>query len=92
MQLTPEAEAIKARLDEYLATTDFTWNPDESVVERVLNGLAKRQEKTGAAYCPCRLVSGDEAEDRKIVCPCAYHAQEIAEEGQCHCRLFVKRP
>lgn len=91
MELTPAAQEIKKRLETYLAPTDFAFNSDEEVVNRVLNGLAKREEKQGHAYCPCRLVTGNDEADEKIICPCAYHAQEIAEHGMCHCQLFVKK-
>lgn len=90
MDLTPEAEAIKKRLDAWLEGTDYAYNPDEEAVHRVLNGMAKRQAATGKAYCPCRIVSGDPEKDAKIVCPCAYHEEEIARDGMCHCRLFVR--
>lgn len=33
--------------------------------------------------CPCDQSRG--------LCPCAEHAQEVAEMGHCHCNLFVKK-
>ena len=47
-------------------------------------------EKFGKRYCPCRIVTGDEKEDRKIVCPCIYHKEEVERDGSCHCELFFK--
>lgn len=90
MELTPRAQKIKERLDSYLEGKDFTYNPDGDVVARVLNGLAKREEKSGAQYCPCRLVTGNAEVDKKIICPCVYHIEEIEAQGMCHCQLFVK--
>ena len=91
MGFDPTEQAIKERLDNYLRGTDFVYYPDPDVVERVIQGLAKRQAKTGHAYCPCRLVTGKPEMDQKIVCPCAYHAEEIAKQGFCHCRLFAAK-
>ena len=45
-------------------------------------------DKHGERYCPCRIRSGDTEKDRLIICPCAYHEDEIENEGHCHCNLF----
>jgi ferredoxin-thioredoxin reductase catalytic subunit len=89
MNFSPEEQAIKDRLDEYVKRKPFVYYPDEEVVERIIKGLAKREEKSGQAYCPCRLVTGKPELDKKIVCPCEYHEDEIAKQGFCHCRLFA---
>ena len=64
-------------------------NPDKKVVEMVVKGLLSNQEKHGARYCPCRIITGDKEKDRKTICPCAYHEDEIKEKVICHCGLFV---
>ncbi len=86
-----EQEEIKIRtmLTEYAAHSPYTLNPDTKTVDRVVKGLVMRKIKYGYAYCPCRLVTGDAEKDKKIVCPCVYHAEEIEREGECHCQLFV---
>lgn len=89
MELTPEEQAIKDRLDKYIEGKSFRYNPDDETVNRIIKGLAKRQEKTGMALCPCRLATGKPELDEKIACPCVYHEQEIEEQGMCHCQLFV---
>jgi len=65
-------------------------NPDKKVVDRVMAGLNKNEEKYGKRYCPCRRVTGNEAEDAKIICPCIYSKEEIEKDGKCFCGLFVK--
>jgi len=65
-------------------------NPNEVIVNAIAKGLARNEEKYGAAYCPCRPITGDNETDKKIICPCVYHKDEIEKDGQCHCRLFVK--
>ncbi|KKO19416.1 MAG: hypothetical protein L3J18_02640 [Candidatus Brocadia sp.] len=86
-----EQEAIQIRkmLNEYTVRSHYKLNPDDAIVDRVVKGLAMRTIKFGYAYCPCRLVSGDKEKDRKIICPCVYHAEEIKRDGECHCNLFV---
>lgn len=80
---------IRKMLHEYAAYSPYKLNPDAKIVDRVAKGLVMRKIKFGYAYCPCRLVTGDSERDKKIVCPCVYHAEEIEREGECHCNLFV---
>jgi ferredoxin-thioredoxin reductase catalytic subunit len=75
----------------YAESQGFALNPDEKVVEMIVDGLLTNLEKHGAAYCPCRTITGNNQEDRKIICPCIYHKDEIEKDGKCHCWLFVKK-
>lgn len=74
----------------YAAENGFQLNPDEKTVERIVNGIFMNEEKYGEKYCPCRRVTGDKEEDAKKICPCFWHKDEIAKDGHCFCRLFVK--
>ena len=65
-------------------------NPDEGLVEAVLKGLARNEEKYGRRYCPCRVVTGDPEADALKVCPCAWMMEDVESKGRCHCGLFVK--
>jgi len=84
-------EKARAKATIYAKEKGYVLNVDEKQLSAVLRGLARNQEKYGAAYCPCRLRSGDPEKDRIIICPCIYHEKEIEEQGACHCRLFFKR-
>lgn len=86
-----ERAAIRAALAEYEAAAPVRFNPDAEIVARIIDGLEARERKTGMRLCPCRLASGDPEKDRAIVCPCAYHLEEVARDGHCHCYLFVRR-
>ncbi len=90
MELTEREEQILKNVTDFAAGKDFELNPDENVVKRVVKGLARNEENKGKQYCPCRLVTGNPEMDDKIVCPCVFHEQEIAERGMCHCQLYVK--
>jgi ferredoxin-thioredoxin reductase catalytic subunit len=89
--LDSEKAKIRARIERYAERHSFGLNPDTARVEEVIEGLALRKQKHGYAYCPCRIVTGDRAKDVKTICPCAYHKQEIAEQGRCVCELFVRK-
>jgi len=76
--------------EEYAKKSGFNLNPDKKTVERIFNGLFENEKKYGKKYCPCRRVTGNPEEDEKKVCPCFWHKDEIAKDGNCFCRLFTK--
>ena len=86
-------EKIENLIEEYkkyAQENGLKLNSNSKIVEGILRGLLAREEKFGARYCPCRRVTGDKEEDKKIICPCIYHKEEIKKDGRCHCNLFVK--
>jgi ferredoxin-thioredoxin reductase catalytic subunit len=80
---------IEERVHIHAATSGCRLNPDDRIVEALLEGLVRRKAKSGDFYCPCRIVTGNVEADRRNVCPCVTHEAEIAETGKCHCGLFV---
>ncbi len=76
--------------ERYAKLSGFKLNPDRSIVKALCLGLLANEKRHGARYCPCRMVTGNNEEDKKIICPCVYHKDEIKEMGHCHCNLFVK--
>ena len=89
-----QAEDLKKNMyewtEKYARKMGFKLNSDREALDYVLGGLAARKEKFGRRYCPCRIVTGDAEEDRKIICPCIYHKEEIKQDGKCHCELFFR--
>ncbi|UCD03337.1 MAG: ferredoxin:thioredoxin reductase [Candidatus Aenigmatarchaeota archaeon] len=85
-----QIEQMKAAFSKYAESQGFRLNPDNAEVERICKSLLANQRKHGARYCPCRVVTGNKDEDRKNICPCIYHRDEVKKKGRCHCRLFVK--
>src|SRR5574337_599867 len=88
-QKEQEEAKMRKMIADYVAHSPYKLNPDTKIVDRVVKGLVMRKIKFGHAYCPCRLVSGDPEKDKKIICPCVYHIEEIERDGECHCNLFV---
>jgi ferredoxin-thioredoxin reductase catalytic subunit len=80
---------IEQRVRRHAAESSCRLNPDERIVSALLEGLTKRKARSGDFYCPCRVVTGNAETDRRNVCPCTTHEDEIAETGKCHCGLFV---
>ena len=88
-----EKEEIKKLIEKYKKHAErngFKLNPDRKTVENLAIGLLAREKKFGGKYCPCRRITGEEEKDKKIICPCAFHQEEIKKDGHCFCRLFVK--
>ncbi len=87
-------EQAKDRLrkgsEKYAQRAGYKLNADPELVNTIITGLARNKFKYGRAYCPCFFVSGNPEEDRKLICPCQYHREDIEKHGKCHCGLFVK--
>ena len=64
-------------------------NPDEAIVEGIVQSLVRSTMTHGYPFCPCRDLSGDFDKDRANICPCEWHHAEIARDGYCRCVLFV---
>lgn len=90
-QLEEAKKEIYERLKKYVARSPYDFNPDKKKVDEIISGLAMRKLKFGRFYCPCRVLTGEEKDDRPKVCPCIWHRQEIEEKGSCYCGLFVKK-
>ena len=76
--------------EEYAQKNGFSLNPNRKIVEGIVKSLLEREKKFGARYCPCRKITGNPDEDKKIICPCIFHRLEIEKDGHCLCGLFVK--
>lgn len=75
----------------YAKIRNFKLNPDKHGLNFILKGLEENREKFGAPYCPCRVRTGNKEKDTLIICPCAYHLDEIKRDGHCLCKLFWKK-
>lgn len=89
VELNEEEKAVKAEIEAYAKEKGFGINPDEEIVHRVIKGMVKRRADKGELYCPCRLMTGRLEADKKIICPCEFHEEEIAEKGICHCHILT---
>jgi len=84
-------EELRKHSNIYAEGVGYKLNPDKETVDRILEGLMKNEEKFGARYCPCRVITGNKEQDSKIICPCEYHHSEIEVLGRCACNLFLRR-
>jgi len=88
-QMTEARARVERMIARYLARARYVLNPDPVTVEHVTVGLARNLLRHGRWYCPCREVTGDSERDRKNICPCPQHHDDIARDGVCECGIFV---
>lgn len=71
---------------------EFKLVEDEEMFTGLAEGVLENLNNHGLKYCPCRLNSGDQVEDLKLICPCHFEIQRVWGENQrCWCGLFVAR-
>ena len=75
----------------YAKKVGYKLNPDKKLVDILEEGMLRNFNIYGELYCSCRIITGDKEKDKLIICPCAYHKEEIKEMGHCHCYLFVEK-
>src|SRR3989338_11250327 len=69
----------------------FVLNSDKEAVERLARGVLTNEKNKGMKFCPCRMISEDKEQDKKLVCPCSFKMQKTwRERGERWCSLFMK--
>lgn len=84
-------ENIKKRVENDAKANGYYLAPDPEMLQDLLEGLLKNEQRYGYPSCPCRLASGKLELDRDIICPCDYRAPDINDYGQCYCALYVNK-
>ena len=90
-EATKEAVELREELAEYAKKAGYKLNPNEKIVQGIIAGLLRNRKFNGDIYCPCRIVTKNKEEDKKIACPCIYHHGEIELQDHCKCNLFWKK-
>ena len=80
------------KMKEHASANGIKLNPDQKFVDAIITGLLNNESKYGPGrlYCPCRSIMADNEMNKKIICPCVFHLDEIKRDGVCHCGLFVE--
>ncbi len=86
----PNIEKILRDSEDYAKENNFRLNPNQDILNGIINGLARNQQKHGEKYCPCRRITGEKEQDAKNICPCVFCKKEIEDNGICSCGLFLK--
>jgi ferredoxin-thioredoxin reductase catalytic chain len=86
-EATGRAEHLVRR---YASYAPYRLVADPVALRNLIRGLARNWVKHGLPLCPCKQVTGDRVQDRRLVCPCKDHHDEIKQYGSCCCGLFWK--
>ncbi len=84
-----KAPALYQRLKREAEAAGYHLNPDVEFTMALVTSLLTNEERYGYWACPCRLASGDKAQDLDIICPCDYRDADLNEWGACYCALYV---
>lgn len=84
-------QEMQKRMQKKADEARFHLCPDKTLLEDLLDGLVKNEERYGYASCPCRISSGVKDNDVDIICPCEYREADVGEFGTCYCGLFVSK-
>jgi ferredoxin-thioredoxin reductase catalytic subunit len=79
-----EISSVYNRLKKDAEAYGYHLNPDEEMTRELVKGILVNEKRYGYWNCPCRLASGDKAEDLDIVCPCDYRDADVLEFGTCY--------
>jgi len=82
-------DALLQRLAREAEEGGYHLNPDVDFTRELLDGLLVNEGRYGYRACPCRLASGDRAQDLDLICPCDYRDPDLDEFGACYCALYV---
>ncbi len=84
-----KTQALYQRLKCEAEAAGYHLNPDLEFTMGLVTSLLINEERYGYWACPCRLASGDKAQDLDIICPCDYRDADLNEWGSCYCALYV---
>ena len=86
-----DAKSLYEMLRKVQEPKGYYFGDDHERVMDLLEALLVNKDRYGYMACPCRLASGDKADDRDIICPCVYREPDVAEYGSCYCNLYVSK-
>ncbi|TGC11052.1 ferredoxin-thioredoxin reductase catalytic domain-containing protein [Methanolobus halotolerans] len=69
--------------------TEYKLNTDWDVITTAVKAISNNKKQYGEWYCFCQKRTGDKDKDKKIICPCAARARDIATRGACKCGLYI---
>ena len=84
-----DVDRLREKLARQAEASGYHLNPDDEFTNDLVRGLLVNEARYGYMACPCRLASGDRADDLDIACPCDYRDADLAEHDACYCALYV---
>ena len=79
-----EVDQLYERLRREAEAAGYHLNPDVEFAKSLVRGMIMNERRYGYWACPCRLASGEKAEDLDIICPCDYRDADLSDYGSCY--------
>ena len=79
-----QIDLLYERLKKEAEAGGYHLNPDVRFTKELVAGLLVNEQRYGYWACPCRLASGNKAEDLDIICPCDYRDADLLEYDACY--------
>jgi ferredoxin-thioredoxin reductase catalytic subunit len=79
-----EIDRLYEKLKKEAEANGYHLNPDVDFTKDLVKGILTNEKRYGYWNCPCRLASGDKAQDLDIICPCDYRDADVMEYGSCY--------
>ncbi|MEL7562702.1 ferredoxin-thioredoxin reductase catalytic domain-containing protein [Dehalogenimonas sp. 4OHTPN] len=86
---TRAVDRLYETLDADARQGGYNLNPEAEFTRSLVEGLLTNTARYGYQACPCRLASGERAQDLDIICPCDYRDPDLNDYGACFCALYV---
>ena len=86
-QLIPtpsEVDESYHRLKKQVEARGYHLNPEADFTKELVSGLIVNERRFGYQSCPCRLASGNKADDLDIICPCDYRDPDLTDYNTCY--------
>jgi ferredoxin-thioredoxin reductase catalytic subunit len=91
-EMDPEQlDAMYEKIRSAASSGGYFLNPDEEFAKDLVRSLMINEDRYGYPSCPCRLASGNKADDLDIICPCDYRDPDLGEHSACFCALYVSK-
>ena len=87
-----EVDKLYSQLDKDAKQGGYNLNPDADFVRGLVKGLLINEKRYGYRACPCRLASGDKAEDLDIICPWTTEMQMSLNLAPATVRFMYRKP
>src|SRR3989338_11227498 len=82
-------DRLYEKLNREALSGGYSLNPDVEFAKSLIKGILINEARYGYWNCPCRLASGNKADDLDIICPCDYRDPDLGDYGACYCALYV---
>ncbi|AEH61795.1 conserved hypothetical protein [Methanosalsum zhilinae DSM 4017] len=92
MSIRERKKKLRELFQRIIDPLGYKFNPDEELVDFLLEQEVKIEQKMGAPFCPCQALPESREERMKLVCPCIpYHRKHFDAMKTCWCQLYVHK-